>query len=309
MFRYRRGVLGSGLALRAAKRAFVLPPVESVPVGRVVELPGRGSTFVVDVPGPEGAPTVVLLHALSCTAYLSWFPVLAELSQTYRVIAFDQRWHGRGIRSSAFRLTDCADDVAAVLDAAGVDSAVVCGYSMGGAIAQLTWLRQAERVQGLVLAATSRNFRGTRLEKVFFPAVSVALTPLSGYAARRVRRFGDLLPALPGTVVSHDDWGRAEFRSTSAWSAPAVLNELGRFNSASWIGEVDVPTSVIVSTRDRTIPVPRQRRLAESVPGAEVFEVDGGHAVLVLGAERFSPVLHDALASVVRRASLPVASA
>lgn len=294
-------MLGSGLALRVAKRAFVLPAVDSVPPGRVLELPGRGSTFVVDVPGPPGAPTVVLLHALSCTAYLSWFPVLAELAQSYRVLAFDQRWHGRGIRSPQFRLADCADDVAAVLDATGVDTAVVCGYSMGGAIAQLAWLRQGERVQGLVLAATSRNFRGTRLEKVFFPAVSVALTPLSGYAARRVRRFGELLPALPGTLVSDQDWGRAEFRSTSAWSAPSVLAELGRFNSAAWIGEVDVPTSVVVSTRDRTIPVPRQRRLAAAIPGAEVFEVDGGHAVIVLGADRFAPVLQQALASVCRR--------
>ncbi len=294
-------MIGGRLALRTAKRVIPLPRVEAVPAGSVVTLPGRGSTFVVDAPGPPGAPTVVLLHALSCTAYLSWFPVLAELTKTYRVIAFDQRWHGRGIRSPRFRLEDCADDVAAVLDHCGVSSAIICGYSMGGAVAQLTWQRQVERVEGLVLCATSRNFRGARLERAVYPAVTAAFAPLTGYASRRVQRYGALLPDLPGTVCTDDDWGRSEFRATSAWSAPSVLAAIGRFNSAAWISNVDVPTSVVVATRDRTVPVARQRRLAAAISGAEVFEAEGGHAVLVVGAERFSPVLDAALASVVSR--------
>lgn len=91
----------------AARRLVKLPAVASVPEGRMLELPGRGgSTFVVDVPGPRGAPTLLMLHALACTAYLSWYPVVAELSQQYRVVLFDQRWHGRGIRSPRFRLED-----------------------------------------------------------------------------------------------------------------------------------------------------------------------------------------------------------
>ena len=53
------------------------------------------------------------------------------------MIAFDQRWHGRGIRSPRFRFVDCADDVAAVMDELGVEQAIIAGYSMGGAIAQL----------------------------------------------------------------------------------------------------------------------------------------------------------------------------
>ncbi|HUR52227.1 MAG TPA: alpha/beta fold hydrolase, partial [Mycobacteriales bacterium] len=118
----------------------------SVPEGRYVELPDRGRTFVTDIPGPTpDAPVVVLLHALTTTATLSWYPVMADLAQHYRVITFDQRWHGRGIRSSRFRLTDCADDVAAVLDALGVEKCIPVGYSMGGAIAQLFWKQHPTR--------------------------------------------------------------------------------------------------------------------------------------------------------------------
>ena len=295
------------LAGRALRRAFPLPHVESVPEGRMVELPGRGRTFVVDVPGPEGAPTLVLLHALVCTGYLAWHPVLEQLTSSYRVILLDQRWHGRGIRSPQFRLEDCADDVAALLDVLEVEQCIPVGYSMGGAIAQLLWERHPHRVAGLVLCATARNFKGTRRERLFFPVVQTAMAGMSGYAAKRVERLSGALPELPTTACADTRWGRAEFRSTSAWAAPAVLAALGRFNSGPWIGEVDVPTSVVVTTRDRTIPARRQHRLAACIPGAEVVEVDGGHASLVLGAARFAPALDAALTSVVRRSSAAVA--
>src|SRR5947199_2463490 len=117
--------------------------------GVPLELPGRGRTCVIDRPGPPGAPTVILLHALATTAALSWYPSMGALSEHYRVIAFDQRWHGRGIRSEKFSLADCADDVVAVADALGVEKVTIVGYSMGGAIAQLACKRHRDRVEGM----------------------------------------------------------------------------------------------------------------------------------------------------------------
>src|SRR5690242_19875654 len=122
--------------------------------GLALELPGRGRTCVIDMAGPPGAPTLMLVHALGTTAALSWYPSMHALAQRYRVIAFDQRWHGRGIRSESFSLEDCADDVVAVADALGVAKFTVVGYSMGGAIAQLVWRRHRKRLDGMVLAAT-----------------------------------------------------------------------------------------------------------------------------------------------------------
>lgn len=285
----------------ALRKLVTAPVVESVPEGRLVDLPDRGRTFVVDVPGPEGAPTVVLIHALGCTSYLSWYPVIQGLSEHYRVVLFDQRWHGRGIRSPRFRFEDCADDLAAVLDALGIDRAIPIGYSMGGAIAQLTWRRHPDRVDGLVLCSTARNFRGKRHEQLFFPLMTAAMLPLSPVLLSRVNRVATKLPELPSIGSADRGWGMVEFRSTSAWSMPAVLDALGRFNSAPWIGDVDAPTSVVITARDRTIPERRQRRLAAAIPGAEVFEVDGGHASLVLKADLFGPALQGAVASVVQR--------
>jgi 3-oxoadipate enol-lactonase len=96
-------------------------------------------------------------------------------------------------------------------------------------------------------------------------------------------------------------WGKAEFRSTSAWSMPEVLGELGRFNSAPWISEVDVPTAVVVTASDHTIPERRQRRLAAAIEGATVHEAPGGHASIVLGSSTWVPVFLQAVADVVAR--------
>jgi 3-oxoadipate enol-lactonase len=298
----------AGAIYRAGLRKLVnTPDLDVVPEGRVLDLPDRGRTFVVDQPGPSpDAPTIVLLHALGCTAYLSWFASLGPLSQRYRVITFDQRWHGRGIRSQRFRLADCADDVVAVLDALGVDRAVVAGYSMGGAVAQLTWRQHPDRVSGLVLCSTARNFRGTRREKFFFPVIAAVMHPLSGYAFTRVERLAETLPDLPSIDAADTTaWSKVEFRSTSAWSMPEVLAELGRFNSAPWIGEIDVPTAVVVTERDHTIPERRQRRLAADIPGSEMFTSSGGHASLVLRAVHWVPVLLEAVDSVTARVSAP----
>lgn len=283
----------------------LLPPgTGPVPEGRMVDLPGRGRTFVIDVPGPcPEAPVVVLLHALGCTAYLSWAGALDELRHTHRVITFDQRWHGRGIASPRFRFADCADDVAAVLDQLGVERAVVAGYSMGGAIAQLVWRRHPERVAALVLCSTARNYRGARRERLFFPVLTAATDPAAAHTRARIEQLAAALPDPPSMERTDPlRWGRTEFRSTSAWSFPHVVAELGRFNSAPWIGEVDVPTAVVVTASDHTIPERRQRRLAACIDGATCYTAPGGHASIVLGASRWLPVFQEALADVTARA-------
>jgi pimeloyl-ACP methyl ester carboxylesterase len=289
---------------------FVSAPLPAaLPPGRVVELPNRGSTFVCDVPGPEGAPTLLLLHPLGCTAHLGWYPSIPALTEHYRVVAFDQRWHGRGIRSDCFRLDDCADDAVAVADALGIDRFTVVGYSMGGAVAQLVWRRHRNRVTGLVLGATARNFQGTVKERIWFAFTRLAMARLSGHAYERVLRLAEKLPADPTSeVLDLTAWAMSEFRSTSLWCMASVMNEIGRFNSAPWIGRVDVPSSVLVLTEDRFIPTRRQRRLAEAIPGAVTYEVPGNHAALVLRATEFVPALVAACRSVTRRAAEQVSA-
>jgi 3-oxoadipate enol-lactonase len=274
--------------------------------GTALDLPGRGRTYVIDLAGPTpDAPTLILLHALATTAALSWYPSMHSLAEHYRVIAFDQRWHGRGIQAQTFSLEDCADDVAAVADALGVARFTVVGYSMGGAIAQLVWRRHRDRVEGLVLAATARNFRGKPVERLWFTLTNAAMGRFGERARLGMERLAGRLTDAPVGLTADASkvgpWAMAEFRSTSTWSLLAALDAIGKFESSAWIRRVDVPTSVVIASRDRFIPARRQHALAAAIPGAMSYDVDGSHAALVLGASQFVPVLLEACASVTRR--------
>ncbi|MBV8982316.1 MAG: alpha/beta hydrolase [Acidimicrobiia bacterium] len=281
-----------------------------LPPGRLVELPGRGTTFVRDTGARAGAPTVVLLHGLGATGDLNWFPSFAALERRFRVVSLDHRGHGQGIRIGArFRLADCADDVAALADVLGVERFIAVGYSMGGPIAQLTWYRHRDNVAGLVLCATSRNFRGGPGERIAF-GVLPGLAAAAGVAPAGVRR--QMMRRF--TTARLEDpparqWAMRELRRGDPASLAAAAAALGRFSSHEWIGDVDVPTAVVLTTRDQAVPPHRQQKLADAISGARVFPVDGDHLVCALGAQRFVPVLVNACVDVATRARLLSAGA
>jgi pimeloyl-ACP methyl ester carboxylesterase len=292
-----------GVALLAG-RGRPMPDVGPVPPGSVVDLPGRGRTHVVDLPGPSAdAPVILLLHGIATTGSLTWFSVLAELARSYRVITFDQRWHGRGIPSDTFLLDDCADDGVAVLDALGVDRAIVVGYSMGGATAQVLWHRHAERVAGLVLCSTAARWRGHLGERAFYTVLPAVNKLFLSSVPERVRLHAEGLPEVPLDSPHLGAWALAELRSTSPWVLPHVMAELGRFDARPWIGGVAVPTGMVITARDRAIPTARQRQLAELLPDAYVREAPGGHASLVFDRENWTPVFLEVVAAVARAVS------
>lgn len=295
------------LTRSALSRVVEMPPPVDLPPGRRVELAGRGSTWLVDVPGPEGAPTLLLLHALACTANLCWFPSIPALSEHFRVVMFDQRRHGRGIDCEHFTLEDCADDAAAVIETLGLEHVIPVGYSMGGLVAQLVWRRHRRLIEGMVLAGTARNFCGHTRERAFFALLGATMaTGMRGYCLDRVQRVTSALAAEPMGLAAHSDlspWAMAELRSTSAWSMPEILHEISRFDSSPWIQRVDVPTSVVVMTADHAIPTRRQRKLVAAIPGALAFEAPAPHSGIVLHADTVVPVLVDACRSVAKRAA------
>jgi len=280
------------------------PDVPVPPAARAVDLPGRGTTHVLDLPGPTpDAPVLLLMHAIAATGPLTWFTVVDELRERYRVVTFDQRWHGRGIRSADFRLDDCADDAVAVLDALGIDRAVVVGYSMGGAVAQLLWHRHPERVAGLVLCSTTARWEGHIGERVFFRMLGLASEGFISVLADKVQSHADTVPPPSDEAAEAGlrAWAMSELRATSLWSLPVVMAELGTFDATGWIGDINVPTGVLVTSSDKAIPTERQLQLAESIPGAIMRYTPGGHTSLVFDVTHWKPVFLDLVDEVVRR--------
>ena len=277
--------------------------VPRVPSGREIELAGLGPVFVRDTGAHPTGPTVVLLHGWTATSDINFFTCYAPLAAHARVIAFDHRGHGRGLRTKkGFRLEDCANDVVAVCDELAIDSFVPVGYSMGGPIAQLVWRHHRDRVTGLVLCATAPYFAGRRPERLSF----VGLTGLA-----RIARF---TPSQARHWISDqvylqrksDDWGPWALEQVGRHDWRMILEAgqaIGEFSSSEWIRDVDVPTSVIVTMDDPVVPRRRQVKLWDWIPDASVYRVSGGHDAVVANADRFVPTLIRAIADVAGRRS------
>ena len=271
-------------------------------IDRDLELPGRGRTSIREVHGPEGAPTLVLLHGLAATGRLNWFTVLPTLSQRFRVLVLDHRGHGRGIRTRHFRLADCADDAVAVADQLGIESLIAVGYSMGGPIAKLCWSRHRDRVRGLVLCATANHFlrpQARGVASAVFPGMIVTARLLPRLFRDRI--VDGMTRGLP--EGERRDRVRREMEETDPATVLQATRALLRFSSHDWAAGIDVPTAVVITTEDRLVPASRQYRLAASIPGAKVFEVAGDHLACVRAAGRFVPALVEACEYVAAEAA------
>jgi len=222
--------------------------------------------------------------------------VIPHLAKHYRVITFDQRWHGRGITSERFLISDCADDVAAVIDALGLDRPIIAGYSMGSVIAQRVWRQHPDAVGGLVLAATTAHFRTNARERLFHAGMELGMGLSATLSRSRVvsRASVAAVEALDSDNSDTARWAMNQFRSSSPWAVGQAVASLGRHHSNPWLPQIDVPTAIVVTTRDRVLPPDRQRELAALIPGATVHEAACGHAGCVLEHKVFVPAFLEA---------------
>jgi 3-oxoadipate enol-lactonase len=284
--------------------------------------------FVREDPGPASSvghgtrPTVLLLHGWMFPADMHWFRSYAALARLFRVIATDHRGHGRGLRPARpFRLADVADDAAALLRTLGTGPVIAVGYSMGGPIAQLLWQRHPDLVSGLVLCATSATFNVTRadrwrwrtmgllqvvmrlLPRHWWDALSHAIVgqrvPLQISHLLDVDVTSDLEPLLPW-MIGEADRGSAEDLAEAG-------RELSRFDARGWLPTLDVPAAVIITLRDKLVPVANQRDLVARLGpyGAErVYELDVDHDAMITHPDEFVPALVAAVRDVTEAGQL-----
>lgn len=249
---------------------------------------------------------VVLLHGLALSADLNWLSCFGPLSDRFRVLGVDLRGHGRSDDwGSVSGLEDFADDVAALLEALDVPRFIAVGYSLGGLVAQSVWRRHPERLAGLVLCATSSSLGRSGLERSAFALA------LEGMEALTLAPFPFTLssPALGFWLLGHlanpalRRWARREMERASTPAILAAAKAACRFDSSSWIGEVDLPVAVLVTLRDVVVSPRLQEQLAASIPGATTHVASCGHGGCLEAPQRLVPCLLEALNSVVDRST------
>ena len=273
--------------------------------GRIVNLPGRGEIFVRHHQHrDESRPTLLLLHGWTASCDTQFFTAYDTLAAQYSIVGVDHRGHGRGLRPNReFSLEDCADDAADVVRSLGITNVITVGYSMGGPISFLVQKRHPELVSGMVFQATAMEWSGTskerarwRVSRVMEPLVRRFVTPrsLRWVVGRAVPRGHELARFAP--------WLIGEIRRNDPWMISEAGRAISRFDARSFADSIDVPTAMVITTRDRLVPPAKQRALATTVR-ARVVELDGDHFVTLEAPREYADATRRAVDSVANPAA------
>jgi pimeloyl-ACP methyl ester carboxylesterase len=202
----------------------------------------------------------------------AWWRTVPELSGSFRVLTFDNRDVGRSSHwPFPYVVAQMADDAIAVLDAAGVGRAHVYGISLGGMVAQELALRFPERVQALVLGATTGGGPDAILARTqpltFFVRVG-AMAPEEAEWAAVPYNYGLNTRRHHGDRIAEDIAKRVQHQ-TDTLAYMHQIAAAASHNAAGRLGSIRVPTLVVHGEEDLVMPPRNGEILSRSIPGAE----------------------------------------
>jgi pimeloyl-ACP methyl ester carboxylesterase len=232
-----------------------------------------------------GEPSVLLLHGQPGSAN-DWERVRAAIGDRARAIAIDRPgWNGRSDPSD---LVGNARTALSVLDAEGVERAVVVGHSLGGAVAAWLAAEQPDRIMALVLAAPSANQASlNRLDALLAaplvgPALAATVLSAGGLALwtppvrhRIATEFGldhRYLKRVAGALLRPPTW------RVFTVEQRMLIRELPQLERR--LTSISSPTTVVSGTADRIVTPSSARQLAAQIPGAELVQLPGATHLL-----------------------------
>jgi pimeloyl-ACP methyl ester carboxylesterase len=236
-----------------------------------------GTRIYYQVTGSPGSqPPLLLSHGFGASSEM-WRPNVAALAADRQVITWDLRGHGRSDSPDdpeQYSHAACVADMAALLDAAGTERAVVGGLSLGGFLSLTFALEHPQRVDAVVLCDTGPGFRSDQARQRWNDRAYAT--------AARLERDG--LGALgdPGIAA----YGHRSAHGLALASRGMLAQQDGRVIEA--LASIKVPVLVLVGARDEAF-VPAAGYLTAKIPGAvQVVVPDAGHMSNVDQPDRFN---------------------
>ena len=236
----------------------------------------------------EGSgPAVLLVHAFPLDHRI-WDAQIEALAASYRVVAPDLRGFGQSeVTGGRVSMPQFAADLAALLDALGIDTPVVlAGLSMGGYVALAFWQAYAHRLGALVLcdtraAADPAEVAAGRLttadrvlaEGAEFLAQSMPPRLLS---SRSMAERPEIVEAVRRNILGHDRRG----------IAAAARGMAMRPDMTASLGRIHCPTLVLVGHEDALSPPGEMRAMAAAIPAAQICGNRRRRALVLGGAAK-----------------------
>ena len=271
--------------LLAADGAFAQSPVRSGTAD------SDGVSLYFEVFGSGSGTPLVLVEGLGAATWL-WEQQVPAFAEALPVVVYDNRGVGRSdAPPGPYAIAQMADDLAAVLDALGIDRAHVLGASMGGFIAQEFALRYPDRVDRLVLVSTSAGgathvpMAPEVLAQMMAPPTSD--DPRALVASRLPLAFTEAFLADSATVAHLVDQRLERPQPPHAYQAQLMAG--ATFDAADRVAQITAPTLVAAAEGDLVVPVENARRLAAALPCAELRVYPGlGHQFFVEAPDAFN---------------------
>lgn len=239
---------------------------------QAVTIDGTVVHYALD--GPEGAPALVFANSLG-TDFRIWDRVMARLDGRFRTLRYDLRGHGlTGAGGGAFGIPRLAADLDGLMKHVGFDSALVCGLSIGGLIAQQLVRDHPSRVRALVLCDTASKIGAPEMWQTRIDAIE--RDGLEGLADAVMERW-----FAPSFRLSRRDelaaWRTMLVRTPAEGYARACA-AIRDADLTADAGRIAVPTLAICGADDGATTPAVVQALAASIPGAQYREIaDAGH--------------------------------
>ncbi len=196
----------------------------------------------------SGAP-LVAMHGFVNSIY-TWEPVMDALSARFQAFAYDHRGHGGSSkRLGPFGIETLAEDLLALLNFWGLDRVHLMGHSMGGRTALLFALEHPERVDSLMLVASSAAAPAGEMKQRFESLRKLALDE-GIEAALASEGMRATLPRDYIDGASADEFKKRFLKNTPEDYAAAVDAILNTPDMRDRLGEIHVPTWVCVGEGD-----------------------------------------------------------